>query len=119
MFTYTQLTGEFSGNSLSAFGYSGFEEGKNNPSLENEPRIGPIPRGEWIISGPPFDSPTHGPFVLRLIPKEETELFGRSGFLIHGDSIKHPGEASLGCIILPRVVREKIWESRDINLKVV
>jgi hypothetical protein len=32
----------------------------------------------------------------------------RSGFLIHGDSFSHPGDASDGCIILSRPEREAI-----------
>ena len=37
-----------------------------------------------------------------LIPSPTNEMFGRSEFLIHGDSLEHPGAASEGCIILPR-----------------
>lgn len=101
-----------------AEGYSGFEEGKNNPGAEREPGIGPIPRGMYSI-GSVFDSEAHGPVVMHLSPEEGTETFGRGGFLIHGDSESHPGCASHGCIILPRSVRLQIVASDDKQLEVV
>jgi Protein of unknown function (DUF2778) len=102
-----------------ARGYSGAGEGKNNPEMEKVPNVGPIPRGDWNITGPPVDTRTHGPFVLHLQPKPETKTFGRDGFLMHGDSKEHPGTASQGCIILPRSVREQVWTSGDPDLEVV
>ncbi len=53
-----------------------------------------------------------------LTPRGHTAL-GRTSFQIHGDSINAPGEASSGCIIMPRMVRERIWRSNDRLLKVV
>lgn len=98
--------------------YSGFQEGRNNPSYEAIHDVGPIPQGVWIISGPPFDSPDHGPYVLRLTPANGTITFGRDGFLIHGDSESHPGEASKGCLIADRTTRTRIYQSGDTNLTV-
>lgn len=40
-------------------------------------------------------------------------------FRIHGDSIRAPGTASHGCIILPRAIRDRIWASGDRALQVV
>ena len=118
--TYTQSTGELQQNSKQrATGYSGAGEGKNNPAMEHVRDVGPIPRGAWTITGPPSDSRSHGPYVLRLEPAAETATHGRDGFLIHGDSKAHPGSASQGCIILPRAVREEIWHSGDRDLEVV
>jgi hypothetical protein len=102
-----------------AQGYSGFGRGKNNPDYQSVPDVGPIPQGLWTIGGPPVDTDTHGPYVLHLAPCENTNTFGRSGFLIHGDSLEHPGEASHGCIILPRATRERIWQSNDRQLTVL
>lgn len=118
--TYSQKAGELhhDGKTI-ATGYSGAGLGKNNPGMENVPNVGPIPRGEWNVTGPPVDTPNHGPYVLRLEPKPETETFGRDGFLMHGDSREHPGCASQGCIILPRPVREEVWTSGDRDLEVV
>lgn len=121
MWKYVQRTGELFGadGKLLYQGYSGHGNGKNDPSDESVRSIGPIPAGAWDIVGPPTDTPSHGPYILRLLPKPGTETFGRSGFLMHGDSIKTPGEASLGCIIMPRRVREAVWDSGDRNLAVV
>lgn len=99
-------------------GYSGFHEGKNNPALQYEKGLGPIPVGFYDI-GAPYDSTSKGPYVMRLEPKPETDTRGRTAFLIHGDSIKEPGTASHGCIIQSRVARTAIWESRDHLLRVI
>ena len=55
--------------------------------------------------GDSFDSDSHGPLVIPLFAMPENEMFGRSGFLIHGDSVEHPGNASEGCIIAAKVDR--------------
>lgn len=120
MWTYKQSTGELFdaiGRTVGR-GYSGAPEAKNDPSRQNEKWTGPIPRGEYLI-GPPRTTPTHGPYVLTLTPDAGNEMFGRSGFLIHGDSIRLPGTASEGCVILPRSLREAIWDSGDHVLEVV
>ncbi len=118
--TYAQKTGDLQqdGKHVST-GYSGANEGKNNPAMDNVPNVGPIPRGDWTIAGPPVDSKDHGPYVLKLNPAPSTETHGRSGFLMHGDSKEHPGSASHGCVILPRAVREVVWQSGDRDLQVV
>lgn len=103
---------------LVSYGYSGHDEGRNNPDMEEVVGVGPIPRGKYNISAP-MDTQSHGPYVLGLLPQDPAAMFGRSGFLIHGDSKEHPGEASKGCIILPRQIREQIWESGDHELEVV
>jgi hypothetical protein len=118
--TYFQKSGELAqdGNKI-ATGYSGAGAGKNNPEMQDVHNVGPIPQGDWTIYGPPVDTNTHGPYVLKLTAAPKTETFGRSGFLMHGDSKEHPGTASQGCIIVPRKVREQVWESGDRDLKVV
>ena len=115
---YEQETGQLSQNGADvAIGYSGAGNGKNNPAMQDVQKIGPIPRGTYTI-GEPHDTPTHGPYVLRLTPDPENEMHGRSGFLIHGDSKEHPGQASEGCIIMPRNIREQVWDSGDTALEV-
>lgn len=118
--TYSQKSGELNqdGNKV-ATGYSGAGTGKNNPEMQNVHNVGPIPQGDWTVTGPPVDTKTHGPYVLKLTPSDETETFGRSGFLMHGDSKERPGTASQGCIIMPKQVREQVWNSGDHDLKVV
>jgi type VI secretion system (T6SS) effector TldE1-like protein len=122
MFIYEIATGKlFSqlSRAVVGIGYSGDPKHKDDwrsVSLQDQ---GPIPPGNYGILGPPVFTATHGPYVLHLYPKPGTNTFGRSGFLIHGDSIEAPGTASKGCIILPRQVREFIWNSNDRDLRVV
>jgi len=118
--TYSQKTGELQHDGEHvADGYSGAGPGKNNPEMQSVANTGPIPRGDWTISGPPANTKDHGPYVLRVEPAANTETFGRSGFLMHGDSKESPGCASEGCVILPRAVREEVWNSGDRDLEVV
>lgn len=94
-------------------GYSGFGPGKNNPRMEGVRNIGPIPRGLYAV-GQSYDSARTGPLSIPLSPVKHDSL-GRTDFLIHGDSIKNPGTASTGCIILPRDIREWIISGRIIK----
>lgn len=103
--------------------YSGLAgQWKDNPSDTSITDYGPIPVGHYVI-GNAFDDPSHGPCVMRLTPEAGTDTFGRSGFLIHGDSKAHPGAASHGCIVTcgpdPRGDREYINASTDKELQVV
>lgn len=117
---YAQKTGVLShNNDPLATGYSGFDDGKNNPAAQDQPNVGPIPQGSWTIQKPAYDSSDHGPHVMRLLPKPGTQTFGRSGFLMHGDSIQHAGSASHGCVIMSRLVRSIVSDSPDNDLSVV
>ena len=98
-------------------GYSGTGAGKDSPQFEATHNMGPIPCGKWII-GDTFTHATKGPVVMRLTPVGHT-AHGRTGFLIHGDSRVHPGDASEGCIILGRTTRESISAGNDTDLNVV
>ena len=62
---------------------------------------------------------TCGEYVIRLEPDPSNNMCGRSGFLIHGDSAKHPGFASQGCIILDKKYRKNMWNSGDKILEVI
>ncbi len=124
MWIYAQSTGELfqeDGDTPStvAVGYSGTGEGKNNAAMQQIHNVGPIPRGFWKIGDPECVETVgpHGPFVLPLTPEDGTVTYGRDGFLIHGDSYGHPGQASHGCIVINRHVREAIAASQ--LLKVV
>ena len=85
--------------------YSGHGVGVDNPLYQQVKDVGPIPAGLWDI-GAPHQS-AHGQDTLTLTPHKETNTYGRSGFLCHGDEIEHPGQhlASLGCVITARAVR--------------
>lgn len=117
---FKQSTGKLTQNGEpAATAYSGYGVGTNNPALQNTPNVGPIPQGTWYIGGPPVTTAEHGPYVLHLTPAHGTNTFGRSGFLIHGDSVQHPGDASRGCVIVPHNIRESIWLSGDHTLEVI
>jgi len=120
MWVYEQLTGRLYADNgvLLGVGYSGAGDCKNNPATQSMKDRGPIPVGQYRI-GSPVNTVTHGPFVLQLTPNPQNEMFGRSGFLIHGDSVVNPGTASEGCIIMSRDVRTAIVESRDFDLQVI
>lgn len=107
-FIYSQTTGMMRRDSgWSAQGYSGHHNGVNNAALQACSNVGPIPQGTYTISKP-YTDPEKGPVVMRLTPDPENTMWGRAGFLIHGDNAQANQSASEGCIILPRVAREFI-----------
>jgi len=120
MWRYQQSTGELTEPSGSALakGWAGHGEGLNNPAMQSDPDIGPLPAGNYTI-GEPHDSPHTGPFTMDLMPAPENQMFGRSEFRIHGAAEEHPELSSDGCIILPRPVRENIWQSGDREIEVI
>jgi hypothetical protein len=111
---YSQTTGVIArdGTVLTPTAYSGDGPGKNNPAAQSRANIGPIPVGTWRISAP-FPRPHSRRYTLRLTPQSGTTTFGRSGFMIHGDSKEHTGHASNGCIITSAHNRQVIWSSGD------
>jgi hypothetical protein len=119
MWQWDQSKGELTRDSVFvSLGYAGKGRGKNSPSMQAAKAIGPIPQGMWKI-GDVYNSKNTGPYTIILTPMNGTQTFGRSAFRIHGDSIKAPGTASKGCVILPRVIRERIIKSGDTFLKVI
>ena len=120
MFTYEQATGKLTDpqGKLIGTGYSGKDWGKNQPDTQSVGSMGPIPEGLYLI-GAARDTITHGPFVLPLTPDPANRMYGRNNFLVHGDSVLNPGEASEGCIILPIVTRRAIASSDDNLLQVI
>jgi len=103
--------------SLVCSGYSGAVGFTNDPDQEKIRSKGPIPRGKWEIGSVIAKHSRLGPTVIRLAP-EGWDPYGRSGFLIHADSIKNPGGASEGCIILPKAARDRIAASSVKTLEV-
>ena len=97
-----------------ARGYSGRGQGRNNPVMEAAHAVGPIPAGRWRIA-PPRASTRTGPHVMDLTPVNH-DAHGRSAFQIHGDNAA--GDASSGCIVLPRFYRELISKSGASRLEV-
>ena len=111
--SYSQPTGNLSldGN-LVGTGYSGNGGGLNNPAMQDDPDVGPIPQGNYTISTA-YTDPEKGPIVMGLTPDPANQMFGRDGFLIHGDNQAMNHTASKGCIILGRLIREQISASAD------
>ena len=120
MWTYEQSTGGMFNpeGELAGTGYSGSPEGKNNTLMQAIHNVGPIPVGWYTLQGP-VDSHVHGRYAIPLEPDQLNEMFGRTGFMCHGDSMTNPGDASEGCIIMPHEVRVSMWESNDHRLQVV
>lgn len=119
MWTYEQATGRMLHDGvLFGQGYSGKGDAKNHPSAEWEHNIGPIPCGFYTMEGP-VNSHVHGEYVIPFSPNLTNEMYGRSGFMCHGDSKIEPGTASEGCVIMPYEVRVKMWESGDRLLQVL
>ena len=115
---YKQSTGDlFHLGSYEGRGYSGHDAGVNNPALEADAGIGPIPQGMWKI-GPAHLSPHTGPLTMNLDPVAPNTAHGRSLFRIHGDNSSGNRSASRGCIILGRALRQAISDSDDQDLEV-
>ncbi len=123
--TYEQSTGRLLTPAGAPFaeGYAGGNcgknpAGKNNPAAQAMRCIGPLPQGIYTFTQH-TDSPMLGPFVILLVPDPANEMFGRSTFRMHGDSIAHPGAASEGCIVMSRAVREAVFASDDHTITVI
>lgn len=121
---YSQSTGRLTRISAQgarievATGYSGRDRGLNNPVMENVADTGPIPRGEYSIGNPRRSAAT-GPHIMDLTPVGHNAN-GRTNFQIHGDNATPaPFDASHGCIVLPRSIRDRISGSGDNLLRVV
>jgi RHS repeat-associated protein len=111
----TYVNNESGARTPIGIGYSGRAIGLNNPTMQNVPNVGPIPQGTYDIGDA---SSTKGPLTLPLNPRQDTNTFGRDGFLIHGDNSQRNQSASRGCIILDRPIRERINSSQDRELRV-
>lgn len=124
MWRYSQSTGLLTRDDVAGVsygpGYSGNGDGLNNPAMQDVRDQGPVPQGRYRVLAP-VDTVAHGPFFLALEPSPANQMFGRSGFGIHGDRKDAVGQflASNGCIILPPHVRDVIWQSNDHELEVV
>lgn len=92
-------------------------EGKNNPDMCNVKNVGPLPPG-WYTFGTPVLQSHLGPFAIPLIPDASNDMMGRGDFYCHGDTTPS-GNASEGCIIMPRFVRNAMHESPFNRIQVV
>lgn len=120
MWWYCQRDGSLQLNTLrQCTAYSGHGEGLNNPELESVPDVGPIPCGQWQVTGVIHQDPELGPYVLVLEPLPGTDTFGRTVFRVHGDNRLLNYTASKGCVVAGLPSRERIWESNDHVITVV
>ena len=92
-------------------------EGRNNAAMCSVKNIGPLPEGLYTM-GAPVEHSHLGPFAIPLTPDPTNEMHGRGDFYVHGDTTPS-GNASEGCIILPRAVREALHASPDTRIRVV
>ncbi|MGH9418017.1 MAG: tlde1 domain-containing protein [Terriglobales bacterium] len=103
-------------------GYSGFGSALDDPAAQDEDKLGPIPRGSWIIGPQQNHSLADGRGTLiaamPLAPAPGNTTV-RKDFWIHGDTAAHNHTASQGCIVLPRDTRNAIARSGDSRLEVV
>lgn len=133
MWSFVISTGQLSLNGTAmATCYTGCGMGKNNPECCSAQmgslgrgNFGPLPVGRYSI-GVAYHDTQRGPCAMRLTPDPANEMYGRSGFLIHADSIASPGDASEGCIVpvlgvkgeTGLAIREMIAASPDRDLEV-
>ena len=118
LWLYNEKTGQRTRNDIVVgAGYSGRGRGRNNPLFEAASNIGTVPRRQYRI-GSQRSHPEKGALTMSLIPIGHAAN-GRTSFPIHGDRINNPGDASEGCIILDRHVRQTIATSGDADLVVV
>ena len=119
--TYQQTTGilKHDGVLISKRGYSGVKGSQFQHNKQNVKDKGPIPVGKYTLIGGPFKHHKTGVYTIRLLPDPKNEMFGRDGFMLHGDSGDHPGEASHGCIVFPKNIRKNVWESGDHEIEVI
>lgn len=127
MWIYKQSTGELlkpDGTRL-AFGFAGQGIGLNSPDHQNVHNIGPLPQGDYTMTGWIESDPKLGLCVVVLEPLPANSMFGRAGFRIHGSvSLDRAGlqrflTSSEGCICIGDCTsRRAIWNSGDRLLRV-
>lgn len=98
-------------------GYAGRGYDRNRPDADHLRGRGPLPRGEYGVYLKPHRRFWAPAFIL--LPKPGTNMKGRAGFWIHGDSLVNPGDASSGCIILSAAAREWVKHYRVRHLEVL
>jgi Tlde1 domain len=99
-------------------GYSGFGPGLNNPAMQMDKDVGPIPQGKYMFGQLIAHDPVVGEYAIPLIPDPANTMYSRADFLIHGDNEALDHTASHGCIVLPYTIRMELWESADHSLEV-
>jgi hypothetical protein len=111
VYVYSQRTGELKvGNDVLGKGFSGTGAGRNNPAMQNQPKVGPIPVGDYGIvgKGPVGKGKAPNETMIRLLPiAGASNTFGRFGpepFAITPDT----GINAASEVVMPREVIERI-----------
>ena len=119
--TYSQSDGTLTNYEVNviANGWAGHGQAKNNPFMENERSLGPLPKGLYRV-GEWQTHPRLGPLAAPL-EQIEGETFGRSDFWVHGPS-RNPdkyGQESNGCIVISKPQREIVHNMNPDFIQVV
>jgi hypothetical protein len=115
-FVYSVRTGQLTlDNQLLGIGFSGVGAARNNPALQNQPKTGPIPVGEWRIATRVKDIKTGEPALHLHQLMNPPVRFGEI-FTIHADTRPNAGESG---IAMPRNVRDAIKIGNFTKLRVV
>lgn len=121
MWFYSQKTGIIRHDEqIVGCGYAGNDlDGlcKNNPDAQTVHNHGPLPRGKYKMLTP-LDSPHVGRYAIPLAPDMDNQMFGRTGFFVHGPNPDHPKDSSDGCIVAPLEERMRMVSSGDQELMV-
>lgn len=98
---------------IKGFGYSGVA--LNDVHKENISNVGPLPHGSYTITKV-YDDAARGRHTCVLTPASTNKMYGRSGFLIHGDTPSESHNASDGCIIMPLWIRTQFKVEDEIEV---
>ena len=98
-------------------GYAGSPAGLNNPAMQYQTNVGPLPQGTYEIGPQQTNVTSTGtvlPASMRLFPDPNNYMGNppRGGFLIHGGNMQTQ-TSSTGCIVLPPANRNTIGNSGD------
>ena len=93
-------------------GFSGNQFHFNQPIFESLSKQGPLPENRYKLHYQETH-PTLGPHVFRLEPIDNSPMFGRDEFYIHGDNPAANHTSSEGCIVTSLPTRS-LFSDRDI-----
>ena len=116
-YMYERYWGIFHDNSstIVGCGYSGAASALNDIHKQNLAKVGPLPAGLYTIAEV-YDDPERGQHTCMLEPARSNIMYGRSGFLIHGDTKEEAHNASEGCIVAPYWVRHLFKAGDEIEV---
>ncbi|KRX05891.1 hypothetical protein PPERSA_03828 [Pseudocohnilembus persalinus] len=133
-YTFYQDSGRFVGGSkendsyIETYGYSGNEEGRNNPDDQCIRNFGVLPAGPYVMDE--CVNYMHNPPVLRpcsfpLVPQNESLMCGRDEMVVHGCQTTSIGDftvppaagCSLGCVIINFQNRIKLRTGDTLNVE--